>query len=163
VVFATSISYWLWRLSQTSGEVPKNRANCKITSCDTIRPKFSRYYSYIKRDMMMKGIFYDFGITAIVVGLVLQLLGSASEKPKLSPRERAQVPPPRLKYVVLTNMPQRVEAPSVSTNKVCGGQPLGHGVKNCCPCRFRRTMCKCANVQATSSQRSAPVSNETGH
>jgi hypothetical protein len=38
-----------------------------------------------------------------IVSLVLHLLGSASEKPKLSPRERAQVPPPRLKYRVITN------------------------------------------------------------
>ncbi len=39
-----------------------------------------------------------------IVGLVLQLLGSASSnESKLSPREKARVPPPRPKYHIVTN------------------------------------------------------------
>ena len=63
---------------------------------------------------MKRNRLYD--ITAIV-GLILHLLGSATQEPKLTPRERAQVPPPRLKYrVITTNMQEMAEARWVSTN-----------------------------------------------
>ena len=61
-----------------------------------------------------------------IVGLVLRLLGSASSnESKLSPRERAQVPPPRPKYHIVTNEQRIAEirmmyitnAPSLKTQK----------------------------------------------
>jgi hypothetical protein len=62
-----------------------------------------------------------------IVGLVLQLLGSASSNgSKLSPREKAQVPPPRPKYHIVTNeqkiaeirMRYATNAPSFKSDKL---------------------------------------------
>ncbi len=90
---------------------------------------------------MNKGVFFDFGIGAIIVSIVLSILSSASDEPKLSPRERARVPPPRSNYKVLsTNMPNRVEAPFTSTNKQERANASCVGGCNC-----RKSGCNCRN------------------
>ena len=93
----------------------------------------------LRRNKMKRGIFFD--ITAIV-GLVLHLLSSASDEPKLSPRERARVPPPRSNYKVLsTNMPNRVEAPFTSTNRQ--ERAKAPCVDGRCSCRTTASSCRC--------------------
>ena len=69
-----------------------------------------------------------------IVTLVLQLLGSASSsESKLSPREKARVPPPRPKYHLVTNEQKIAEirlrfatnAPSLKTEKFNLHTPRG--------------------------------------